>query len=147
MKDIRSEIAERLDDASKRRAGLVNQIKALETEVETLKRMMDIENQRHSDQVSPFLKRASLGSRSVLGSSRTAVDFIEGHLETGPHSKEELKEAGIQRGIFDPDTAGRTIHITLVNMVRGNRIQELPDGRYGLPEDRNPRPSDQPGAT
>lgn len=147
MKDIRSEIAERLEDASKRRADLANQIKALETEVETLKRMMDIENQRHGDQGSPFRKRVHLIPRSISEGTETAPDFIEGLLKTGPHSKNKLKEAGIQKGIFDRETAGRSIHITLVNMLRGNRIRELADGLYGLPEDRSPQRSDPPGAT
>ena len=147
MKDIRDEIAERLDDASKRRAGLASQIKALETEVETLKRMMDIENQRHGDQVSPFRKRAHLTPGSILEGTETAPDFIEGLLKTGPHTKDDLKEVGIQKGVFDPDTAGRSLHITLVNMLRGSRIRELADGFYGLPEDRSPQRSDPPGAT
>ena len=147
MKDIRSEIDERLADASKRRADLGNQIKALEIEVETLKRMMEIESQRFGHEVDPSQRRVSLSTRAPTVVVGSAPDFIEKILEAGPHSKDELKEVGIQQGIFDPDTAGRSIHITLVNMVRGSRIQELPDGRYGLPESRSPRPSDPPGAT
>ena len=62
MQDIRSEIEERLADATKRRADLVNQIKALEIEVETLMKMMEIENQRLGDRAISFRKRASLST-------------------------------------------------------------------------------------
>ena len=147
MKDIRDEIEERLADASQRRVGLVNQIKGIDIEVETLKKMMELESQRHAHKVNPSPRRGLLSTTAPTVVVGSAPDLIEKILETGPHSKDELKEAGVQKGVFDPETAGRSIHITLVNMMRGNRIQVLPDGRFGLPEGRSPRPSDPPGAT
>ena len=147
MQDIRSEIEERLADASKRRADLMNQIKAIDIDVETLKKMMEIETQRHGNRGSGIRRRAHLSPGPISMSAESVADLIEKILEAGPRSKDVLKEIGIEKGIFDPDTAGRTIHITLVNMMRGNRIEVLPDGRYGLPGDRSPQRSDPPGAT
>ena len=144
MKDIRDEITERLDDANKRRVDLAGQIKAIDSEVELLKRMMGFETKRLLHKVVPSL--VSLKT-AALDAVTSAPDFIEGLLKTSPQTKDQLKEAGIQRGIFDPDTAGRTLHITLLNMLRGKRIRELPNGLYGPPEDRSPQRSDPPGAT
>lgn len=147
MKDIRSEIEERLADANKRLTDLTSQIKDINIEVETLKKMMDLESQRLGHGVSPLQYRVSSSTKAPTAVVGSAPDFIEEFLQTGPHSKDQLKEVGIQKGVFDPDTAGRSLHITLVNMLRGNRIRELADGLYGLPEDHSPQRSDPPGAT
>ena len=147
MQDIRSEIEERLTDASKRRTDLVSLLKAIDIEVETLKKMMDLESQRHGNRGGGIRRRAHLSPRPISMSAESVADLIEKILEAGPRSKDELKEIGIEKGIFDSDNAGRTIHITLVNMLRGNRIQVLPGDRYGLPGDRSPQRSDPPGAT
>ena len=147
MKDISDALAERLDDANKRRVDLAGQIKAIDSEVELLKKMMELESQRLAHEAGPPRRRILWPTKAPTVVVASAPDFIEKILETGPHSKDELKEAGVQKGVFDPDTAGRSIHITLVNMMRGDRIRVLPDGRYGLPEDRSPQRSDPPGAT
>ena len=146
MKDIRNDIRERLADASRRRETVMELVKAVDVEVETLKRMMDIENQRQQYASGSFSLTSGLNRRS-LASTSSVPSFIEEALRDGLLSKDELKDVGVQRGVLDSETAGRTLHITLVNLVRGNRIRELPDGRYGLPERESPRPSDPPGAS
>lgn len=62
------------------------------------------------------------------------TEFIEDLLrKNGPMRKEELRDKAVGAHYFGPDEVpGRSIHFTVINMVRGKRIVEREDGRFEL---------------
>ena len=128
MKNILPDLQERLDDATGRREAVVEQMKAIDTEVEAITRLVAIEERRHVPDTPPVQVHLS---RSVP-SPEPAI-FIETALKDGPLPKNEIRDRCIEGGALDAGLAGRSLHFTLVNMMRGKRVIKLPDGRYSLP--------------
>ena len=128
MKNILPDLQERLDDAIGRREAVVKQMEAIDTEVEAIKRLLVVEERRHVPDAPLVLVDSS---RSVP-SPEPAI-FIEAALKDGPLPKNEIRDRCIKGGVLGAQSAGRSIHFTLVNMVRGNRVIKLPDDRYSLP--------------
>jgi hypothetical protein len=62
---------------------------------------------------------------------QSLADFLARKLaEIGPRSKDDLSSFAVQEGYF-PDTehASPGVHATLVELLHGDRISKLPDGR------------------
>jgi hypothetical protein len=97
-------------------------------------RLMEPERQRISD--GPRLmeterQRAPDSPRVMALPRQPLADFLARKLaEIGPRSKDDLSGFAVQEGYF-PDTehASSGVHATLVELLRGERISQLPDGR------------------
>jgi hypothetical protein len=97
-------------------------------------RPMEPERQRTSDGsrlMEPERQRAPDGPRLMALPRQSLADFLARKLaEIGPRSKDDLSGFAVQEGYF-PDTehASSGVHATLVELLRGERISQLPDGR------------------
>jgi hypothetical protein len=97
-------------------------------------RLMEPERQRTSD--GPRLmeterQRAPDGPRLMALPRQSLADFLARKLaESGPRSKDDLSGFAVQEGYFpDSEHASSGVHATLVELLRGERISQLPDGR------------------
>ncbi len=63
------------------------------------------------------------------------ADFLVRKLsETGPMSKDDLRNLAMKEGYFaDAESAARGVHATLMDILRGERIRQLPDGTLAPP--------------
>ena len=61
---------------------------------------------------------------------QSLADFLARKLaEIGPRSKDDLSSFAVQEGYFpDTERASPGVHATLVDLLRGDRIRQLPDG-------------------
>lgn len=143
MKNILQDLKERLSDAANRRSALSEQVVAVDIEIDTIKRMLDLEMRLQADTPGNNLMRSPISAASPP----SAGDFVRVELRDGPKSKNELRELGVERGVFESKTAGRSLHATLINLARGNRVVILPGGKYGLPGNESPRSDNPAGAS
>ena len=128
MKNILPDLQERLDDALSRHEATAEQMKAIDIEVEAIRRLLVIEERRRV----PDPPRVSANLSRSVSSPEPAI-FIEDILKDGPLSKDKIRNLCIESGAFGAGSAGRSVHFTLVNMMRGKRVIKLPDDRYSLP--------------
>lgn len=124
MRDIRSDITERLRAAEEERAQLTSRLREVDSYVSVLMKMLELEEARsprqeegRDEQIPPL------------------ADFIIAQVNEEPRTKEYLKEVADLFGyISRGESPGRVVHLTLVNLARSNRIKELPDGRFAGPQ-------------
>jgi hypothetical protein len=71
------------------------------------------------------------GPRSMAPSHQSLSDFLARKLaETGPRSTDDLSSFAVQAGYFpDTERASPGVRATLGQLLRGDRISQLPDGR------------------
>ena len=139
MRDIRNDLRERLavidgmqaDEASRyfdERMRIDNDharaLEAFEKERAVIKQLLAIEERRGSLPTIPTSFKSPL------------QDFLITNIKMfGPMNKSELRAAVETAGYFEDDEAnGRTFHTTLMNITKGGRLQQLPDGRYAVPD-------------
>lgn len=142
MRDIRNDLRERLaaidgrqcdemiqyqDERERLDAAHQNSIALLERERAAVKQLLEIEERRE----------LSLSSRQNNERSPPAIplmDFLVAKVQSfGPFGKDELRAAATEAGYLDEAT-GRTFHVTLMNITKGGRLRQLPDGRYAMPD-------------
>jgi hypothetical protein len=58
------------------------------------------------------------------------ADFLVRRVnEAGPLSKDDLRQLAVRAGYFqDAETATRSVHATLLGIIKGGRVRELPNG-------------------
>jgi hypothetical protein len=58
------------------------------------------------------------------------ADFLVRRVnEAGPLSKDDLRQLAVRAGYFqDAESATRSVHATLLGIVKGGRVRELPNG-------------------
>jgi hypothetical protein len=77
-------------------------------------------------------QRIPNGPRPMALPRQTLADFIARKLaETGPGSNDDLSSFAIQEGYFpDTESARPGVHATLIDLLRSDRIRQLPDGTH-----------------
>jgi translation initiation factor 2 beta subunit (eIF-2beta)/eIF-5 len=75
-------------------------------------------------------QRTPNGPRPVALPRQTLADFLARKLaQAGARSQDELSRLAAQEGYFpDAERASPAVHATLVDLLRGDRIRQLPDG-------------------
>jgi hypothetical protein len=117
-RDIRSDLEDRIGDATINRDRALAQAKEYEDDIALLKRMLDRENARYQ--------------RAINGKPKPTLPldaFIEQHLKMRPMNKNDLWDYADKAG-YDVD--GRSIHATTMNLLRGGRIKEFPAAGSGV---------------
>jgi hypothetical protein len=114
LRDIRPDLRERLRAAKTDRDHMSELIETLNKTVELLEQMLAQEEARYSAST----KRAP---------QEPLPDFVVGRLRAGVQTKDSLRAAAEQAG-YDVD--GRSIHATLVNLMKTGRAAETGDGEY-----------------
>jgi hypothetical protein len=84
--------------------------------------------------IEPERQRAPSTVRQGAVPRQSLGDFLARKLaEIGPRSTDDLNSIAVQEGYF-PDTARANpgVHATLVDLLRNDRIRQLPDGTLAL---------------
>lgn len=113
-RDIRADLQDRLDSAMAHRDDHLAKAKEYGAEAEELKRLIEREDRRFAA-VKDTPEVTSL------------TDFIVDRLHKERMSKDSLRNLAESYG-YDVD--GRSIHATLVNLLRTGKVSEGADGTY-----------------
>jgi hypothetical protein len=114
LKDIRPDLRERLRTAMVERDQLRPRLLELEAEIAVLEQMIEQENRRF--QPPPSAPEDSL------------ADFLLEKMRLGTSSKDGLRAVAEAAG-YDVD--GRSIHATLVNLIKSGKAVEFGEGQFG----------------
>lgn len=142
MRDIRSDLKERLSAIDERMSELVReynrdkenldrayaeQEKFLEQERTAAAAMLAVEQKRYGE--DPPNNAGSVTSNVQLS------DFLINQIKARPGiPKEELRKLAEENGYFaEGEAGGRSIHTTLMNLVRAKRITAVGDNHYRMP--------------
>lgn len=132
MQDIRTDLSERLERVIQERRALGQQLQALEGREQRLRALL--QDEEGSPKRSQQLQLLSLPRRSDGARLR---EFVHRSLTNGRDwSLEELKEHARGMGLNIIGTSGRSLNITLVNLLREGSVKRLPNGRWRLCEQR-----------
>jgi septal ring factor EnvC (AmiA/AmiB activator) len=116
LRDIRRDINDRLQAIEEERAQLQAQLKSLDEEEATYRRVLDLEETYVP--LDAQLRKESPG------------DFILRSLQGGPRMKEEIRDLVLQAGYFgESPNFGRSLAATFMNLHNAGRIATDPDGR------------------
>lgn len=113
LKDIRPDLRERLRVASVERDQLRPRLVELDAEIELLEQMLQREDRR-------FQPAGSTPQDSL-------ADFVLENLRRGIATKDSLRAVAESAG-YEVD--GRSIHATLVNLMKAGRAVEFGEGQY-----------------
>ncbi|WP_456620397.1 MULTISPECIES: hypothetical protein [unclassified Bradyrhizobium] len=118
-RDIRQDLKARMISAAAKRDEYQKQMKALDDEVLMLTKLLDQEESR-------------FGSREpeTTGASETLSTFILESLARGRMNKDGLRNFAESQGLV---VDGRSLHATIINLVRSGKVKQVSDGFYDLP--------------
>jgi len=118
LRDIRPDLRDRLRVATAQRDHMRSAIAGLETAVELLEQMLAQEDQQYA---------AANGSTTAKPTD-SFPDFMLEKLRAGYSTKDSLRLAANEAG-YKVD--GRSIHATLVNLLKRGQAVEISEGKYG----------------
>lgn len=147
MRDIRTDLKERLTSAEERRSSLNAELAALNSEIATLIQIIDLEDGRFGKRLSGEVKgdpaisnEPTITQTPPIGDS--LVDFLLSAAKSTPRTKRELRDAAVANLQFKPgESPGRVVHFTLINLERAGRIKKSNGDRYVAAEVSAGRPS------
>jgi hypothetical protein len=127
VRDIRADLRERLATTLKQRSDLVQQVQALEERERRLRALL-----RDEEIAGVKLHQSSATLMpSDVSSGAFLKEFILGSLADGHSwSLEALKEHAHAVGLATVGTAGRSLNITLVNLLRQGLVTRHQDGKW-----------------
>jgi len=148
MRDIRSDLQERANLIEQEIANAVGhferaierlqgerdtRVAELKAELAVLGVLIESEHQRMPNDPRPIEsehQRMPSGPRPMVLPRQSLADFLARSLaETGPRSQDDLSNFAVQEGYFpDAERALPGVHATLVDLLHGDRIRQLPDG-------------------
>jgi hypothetical protein len=117
FRDIRPDLRERLRSTTAELDQLRAITENLEKTVQILEQMLAAEEHRFTPDQAAQTKPPE----------ESLPEFIFQNLRTGPRSKDDLRWIANRAG-YDVD--GRSIHATLVNLLRSGKAVEISDGQY-----------------
>jgi plasmid stability protein len=125
LRDIRPDLRDRLRVATAERDHMRSMIEKLEGTVQLLEQMLAAEERRFT--VNLVADGVTVGEPP----SEPLPDFILGALRRSNHSKDSLRFLA-EKGGYHVD--GRSIHATLVNLIRTGKAEEIEDGEFAARE-------------
>jgi hypothetical protein len=134
MRNIRVDVAERLNATVEQRRELRKQLRILEARERCLRALLSDEARRatHAHQLSPLW----LSPGEASGGSRIH-EFVFGSLADGHSwSLEQLKQHACGLGLTTNGASGRVLNMVLVNLLRQGLVVRLPSGHWRL-QDRS----------
>jgi hypothetical protein len=148
VRDIRADLRERLAATVKQQSNLLQQVQALE---QRERRLRDLLRDEEIAGVKLHQSSATLAPGEIA-SGPFLREFVLGSLADGHNwSLEALKEHARAMGLATVATAGRSLNITLVNLLRQGLVTRDQDGKWQSTQWRldlasASRPSERPGA-
>ncbi|WP_156179932.1 hypothetical protein [Bradyrhizobium sp. LTSPM299] len=126
-RDIRTDLKDRLRTAVVGRDGHLAKAKEFDGEIDLLTKLLDQEERRFGQK--PDVETSAASEKPPLG------DFLLKKLEHSEATKDDLKVFAEHAGYFpDGTSAGRSIHSTLLNLVRSGKVTTVAEGIYTLAE-------------
>jgi hypothetical protein len=123
MRDIRADLRERLEVTARERSQLVERLRALEARERCLRALLTEEELPTTGVHAPPPAGEPHGTR--------LREFVFGSLADGHDwSLEQLKEHARGIGLMTIGATGRSLNITLVNLLREGLVARLPNGRW-----------------
>ena len=139
MRDIRSDLRERLEATVRRRHELNGRVWALEAQEPRLRALLNDEEFSQLHQ----LQRLSCPPSSELTSGARLREFVLGSLKDGHDwSLQDLKEHARGLGLTTIGASGRSLNITLVNLLREGLVMRLGNGRWRYQDQATQLPLD-----
>jgi hypothetical protein len=139
MRDIRSDLRERLEATVQQRHELNARVRALEAQEQRLRALLNDEEFTHVHQRS---LACCPPSSEVTGGARLR-EFVLGSLQDGHDwSLQELKEHARDIGLTTLGASGRSLNITLVNLLREGTVMRLRNGRWRYQDQATQLPLD-----
>jgi hypothetical protein len=147
LRDIRKDLRERISliqqaidkDTRDFEAKQKQLLDAFQTRVQDAKvalagyvRLLEIEERRAQSMLPAAVAGTAPPPPTHTPKSPLADFLCSAMAQTGVKTKEELRDLAQGAGYFGAGEGGRTIHATIVNLVRGGRVRELPDGKYAV---------------
>jgi hypothetical protein len=126
MRDIRSDLQERLQAIVRERTELGKRLRALESREHRLRALLHDEEivRRRQSQLLPL---------AHPGQGIRLREFVLGSLADGhAWNLDDLKEQARGLGLTTVGATGRSLNITLVNLHREDLVMRLADGRWRL---------------
>ncbi len=117
MRDIRSDLRERLAAAETKQAQLLTSLETLENEIATIQGLLQIEDRRNGE----------TNGHAKVKPLMPLEDFIVAVVKRRPTSKEGMLSAALQEGY---DVNGRHIHGHLMKLVRDGVLSTTNDDTY-----------------
>ncbi|WP_454626540.1 hypothetical protein [Bradyrhizobium cenepequi] len=114
LKDIRPDLRERIRAAAVERDQLRPRLQELDGTIALLEKLLEQEDQR--------FRPVGIAPSDSLG------DFLLEKMRRGVSTKESLRAVAEEAG-YDVD--GRSIHATLVNLIKSGKAVETGEGQYG----------------
>ncbi len=133
MRDIRTDIVERLEAVRKERAQAEVHVAALQQREAVLQAMLQQEDER--------LAETSIGASNVTAArsngrryaSPLALFVLSALRSHGPCELRQLKQAAVKEGFpFGKKNPGRVLHFLLVGMAQNNLVERHRDGTWHL---------------
>jgi hypothetical protein len=139
MRDIRSDLRERLEATVQQRNELNAKVRALEAQEQRLRALLNDEEFSHVHERS---LACCLPSSEVTGGARLRA-FVLGSMRDGHEwSLQSLKEQAHGIGLTTIGASGRSLNITLVNLLREGLVTRTRDGRWRLRDQATQLPLD-----
>jgi hypothetical protein len=126
VRDIRADLRERLGAVENERSGLRDQLRALDIRERQLGALLEQEEAARELHRSG---RAVAQATTEAPNGAIFKEFVLASLKRGDEwSLDDLKEHGCGLGLTD----GRSLNITLVNLLRQGRVTRSPNGKWRL---------------
>jgi predicted phage gp36 major capsid-like protein len=145
MRDIRNDLKDRANHIEEQiNAAQADFERRLEQQLERLKSERDAKIAELKDELSAVVTLIDCEQRRLSGGMPAQpaevqplplADFFLRRLsESGPLSNEDLRALAVKEGYFaDSEIAARGVQAILLNIVKGGRIRQLPDGTFAPP--------------
>jgi hypothetical protein len=138
-RDIRSDLRERLEATVQQRHELNARVRALEAQEQRLRALLNDEEYSQLHQ----LPQSSCPLSSELTSGGRLREFVLGSLKDGHDwSLQDLKEHARGLGLATIGASGRSLNITLVNLLREGLVMRLRNGRWRYQDQATQLPLD-----
>jgi hypothetical protein len=127
-RDIRADLKERLRTAVVSRDDFLAKAKEFDSEIDLLTKLLDQEERRFGQKVE--VEKGSSDERAPL------QDFLLKKLAHNEMTKDDMKVFAEHAGYFSSGaSAGRSIHSTLLNLIRSGKVTTVAEGIYALSEE------------
>jgi hypothetical protein len=133
MRDIRSDLRERLDDLERQRVALVSKLEDLDAQRATVGALLHAEQERFGN-VETTTDDGTIVVLSDLRPTHTLGSLMRGLLGDGSQrSTQELAELAVSKGHpFGAKKPGRSVHFALVGLERAGQVERGEGGRWRL---------------
>jgi hypothetical protein len=134
MRDIRSDLRERLDDIERQRTALISKLDDLDAQRATVGALLHAEQERFGNVETPTDSGTIVVLSGDLPPAHTLGNLMRGVLGDGSkRSTQELAKLAVSKGHpFGDKSPGRSVHFALVGLERAGQVERDEAGCWFL---------------